>query len=77
VRLGTAPQEVDSVLSHRIIRNRQVIAAVSGGVTVDPHSLVRKSSIRTDNYGLLSGTHESASASNIPVEKWWWDSPDL
>ncbi len=73
VTLGEAPREVESVINHRMINQKQIVAGVSGGVTVDTRSLVRRDSISTDNYGLVSGARGTGVPDKLPRDAWWWD----
>ena len=68
--LGVAPAEVESVINHRIIGSKHVVAAVSGGVTVEPRVLATKSAVQTDTYGLLK-TNRSASQPKQLVRRAW------
>lgn len=73
VEHGFAPKLVDTVINHRVIRPGVIVAAVSGGVRVDPAKLVQKGAIETDNYGLLSGQRTAAKPAAQPRDVWWWD----
>ncbi|MBM4002682.1 MAG: DUF1598 domain-containing protein [Planctomycetes bacterium] len=74
VALGPAPKEVLSVVNHRVIRGKHVVAGVSGGVSVQPRTFVAPDRIRTDQAVQL---HERHSRSPQPQEmessSWWWD----
>lgn len=73
VALAAAPREVESVLNHRVINQRQIVAGVSGGVAVDTRSVVRRDALRTDDYGLLQGTHGNSAPADPDRLAWWWD----
>ena len=73
VALGTAPREVPSVINHRVIHKKHIVAGVSGGVTVAPRPLVREDAIRVNTYGMLDATHGTATPSDVPHRQWWWD----
>src|SRR5262249_13088873 len=73
VRLGAAPKEVETVINHRVINRKHVVAGVSGGVTVDLRGLIEKDNITTDTYGALKATHQGSSPKQFPVDMWWWD----
>lgn len=71
-QLETAPSEVDSVINHRLIRGKQLLVGVSGGVKVNPRELAATTAVKTDDYGLLPGARRG---SQPPAVKraWWWD----
>lgn len=71
--LGTAPTEVESVLNHRVISGKHVVAAVSGGVRVDTHDLVAREAVKTDTYGLISSERGAHQPKQLPRRSWWWD----
>jgi hypothetical protein len=68
---GKTPREVETVVNHRIINQRLVIAGVSGGVMVAPSDVLRD--VRAND---SSGRIVERGA---PVPKamaagvWWWD----
>ncbi|MDP7204984.1 MAG: hypothetical protein QGH11_05425, partial [Pirellulaceae bacterium] len=68
-----APTEVDSVINHRVIGGKHVVAGVSGGVSVDFKPLVRSDAITTADYGLLKANHTQAAPPQRPAGRWWWD----
>jgi hypothetical protein len=70
---GTAPTEVDSVINHRVIGGKTIVAGVSGGVTVDARQLVAPAAIKTDDYGLLKVEHHGSAPKSLPRGAWWWD----
>ena len=72
VELGDAPKQVDTILNHRVIGKR-VVAAVSGGVTVNTRSLVNRKAISVDDYGLLQAEHSGGLPKDLPRDVWWWD----
>jgi hypothetical protein len=71
--IGPAPTEVESVMNHRIIGGKHVVAAVSGGVRVDAHELAGRQAVKTDTYGLLSGDRSASAPAQLPRRAWWWD----
>jgi hypothetical protein len=72
-RLGAAPTEVDSVMNHRVLGGKHVVAAVSGGVTVDARSLAARQAVKTDEYGLMASERKAATPQKLPRRSWWWD----
>jgi hypothetical protein len=71
--LGPAPTEVESVLNHRVIGGKHVVAAVSGGVRVDAHELAGRDAVKTDTYGLMAGERSASTPQQLPRRAWWWD----
>jgi hypothetical protein len=71
--LDIAPTQVDSVINHRIIEGKHLIAGVSGGVTVDARSLVAAGAIKTDTYGLLKSERSASKPAELARRHWWWD----
>jgi len=67
------PAEVESVINHRTIGGRHVVAAVSGGVTVEPRVLATKSAVQTDIYGLLKTNRTASQPKQLVRRAWWWD----
>ena len=70
-RSGRTPREVLSVINHRVIHRKHVVAAVSGGVSFQRSDLYGK--------GFKSGSHriegiaQPRQASPAPSSSWWWD----
>jgi hypothetical protein len=71
--LATAPKEVESVMNHRVIGGRHVVAAVSGGVVVDARTLTAPPAVKTDTYGLLPAERQQSAPQALPRRAWWWD----
>ena len=73
VRRAVAPLEVESVINHRVLGGKQIVAGVSGGVQVDPRSLSRPAAIKTDHYGLMKAAHRDSVPKQLGGYRWWWD----
>ncbi|MEX2026678.1 MAG: DUF1598 domain-containing protein [Pirellulaceae bacterium] len=73
VALGGAPTHTESVVNHRVIGSKTIVAGISGGVTVDPQQLVKADQIKTDTYGVLKGEHKESAPASLPRSAWWWD----
>ncbi|MDZ4656396.1 MAG: DUF1598 domain-containing protein [Bythopirellula sp.] len=61
------PREVETVINHRVINKRQIIAGISGGVWIDaPRSLKIEKA---------DGSELNAAKSSTPPtgQRWWWD----
>jgi hypothetical protein len=68
-----APTKVDSVINHRIIDGKHLVAGVSGGVTVDARPLATVAAVKTDDYGLLKTDRSAGRPKQLPRNAWWWD----
>lgn len=67
---GAAPAKVDTVVNHRKLAGRHIIAGVSGGVHADPRAVVRQ--MREDKE--LDSDHlRGAPLAELPRDQWWWD----
>ncbi|MDX1945581.1 MAG: DUF1598 domain-containing protein [Pirellulaceae bacterium] len=73
IERGIAPAKVDSVINHRVIGGKHVIAGVSGGVTVDARELAARQAVQTDEYGLVAGERKASAPKSLPRHAWWWD----
>ena len=73
VALGLAPQSVETVINHRVVNNRKILAGVSGGVLAEPWAYVNAKAIATDSYGKLSAEHSRSATPELPADAWWWD----
>jgi hypothetical protein len=60
-------------MNHRVIGGKQIVAAVSGGVTADFRDLVEREAIATDRKGALGSEHSRSAPDNVPNAAWWWD----
>lgn len=73
-QLMPAPTEVETVMNYRILGGKHVVAAVSGGVAVDPRGLAAREAVQTDDYGLVAGQRRTSQVpTNLPRRAWWWD----
>ncbi len=68
---GAVPRQVETVVSHRVIDKRQIVAGVSGGVMVAPAEVLRKSRATGDK--ALDGNRNTARPSEFAAGAWWWD----
>jgi len=73
VPLGNAPQTVDTVLNHRIIKKAHIVAAVSGGVRAVPKSFVDSQRIQVERQGDLRSARDRSAPAGPPTGHWWWD----
>lgn len=66
------PREVDSVINHRVIQGRHIVAGVSGGVWIDVgKTLYVKSSNDVKNFDTALRLSEQRKEQE--VQSWWWD----
>jgi hypothetical protein len=73
VSAGHAPTAVETVVNHRVVNKIHVLAAVSGGVSIDPAPLVRSAAVELDRHGALINTYRLAPAPAAANDRWWWD----
>jgi hypothetical protein len=71
--LGVAPLEVESVMNHKVFGGKHIVAAVSGGVTVDASGLAAPRAVKTDDYGALQAERNGSAPKDLPRGAWWWD----
>ena len=57
------PTEVETVVNHRVVKRRHIIAGISGGVWIDAQKMVT----------VESSPELTATASEGAGERWWWD----
>jgi hypothetical protein len=63
---GAVPRQVETVVNHRVVNRRQIVAGVSGGVMVAPRDVLNDAR-RASLVGLNTTVPNDASAA------WWWD----
>lgn len=73
VERGAAPTEVETVINHRVIGQKHIVAGVSGGVSADTGPYVQKPAIAIDDYGALQAGWTASTPSDLPGDAWWWD----
>jgi len=71
VPIGAAPRTVESVINHRVYRGRHIMAAVSGGVMVNPWNTVHRDHRAADSDGQLARARDGGR--NADTSRWWWD----
>jgi hypothetical protein len=72
-RLDAAPKEVDSIVNYRVVRNKHIVAGISGGVSVDAKTYVSNKSLKTDDYGALTAERANSLPQKVTARGWWWD----
>jgi hypothetical protein len=65
------PKQVETVVNHRVVNRRQIIAGVSGGVMVAPGDVLAGAK-SYDNAGELAANREAV-PSEMADGAWWWD----
>ena len=73
IKRAPAPTTIESVISHRVTKDRVVIAAISGGVVIDPRPVVTSENLKSDDYGILNAEYLGNRNSTLPGRTWWWD----
>lgn len=73
VARAAAPTEVETVIHHRLIGQKHIVAGVSGGVAADARQYVRNEVIEVDDYGTLQAGHTVSMPRDLPADAWWWD----
>jgi hypothetical protein len=68
---SAVPREVETVINHRVIDQRNIIAGVSGGVMVAPSDVLRAA--RTADSADKTITRPAAPPKELDVSTWWWD----
>jgi hypothetical protein len=70
-----APKAVETVINHRVIGGRQIIAGVSGGVWVDGGRSVQVSAGNVAAVGKLTAAKKEPAkpAADETAIVWWWD----
>jgi hypothetical protein len=58
------PREVETVVNHRVINRRHIIAGISGGVWIDSAK-----SLKVEQVGKIDAEFDESKA----VDRWWWD----
>jgi hypothetical protein len=73
VARSNTPKTVESVVHHRVIDKKHIVAGVSGGVRIDPWKLVKPAAIEIDRYGRTDAEHSAAKPKQLAPDAWWWD----
>ncbi len=71
--LNPSPHTVESVINHRVYRGRHILAAVSGGVHVNPWRVVSADNLRIDRDGSLDRIRKNDEPVDSDKRNWWWD----
>lgn len=68
-----APVEVETVINHRVIGQKHIVAGVSGGVSAAAGKYLQKPAMTIDDYGDLQAGHTTSQPGDLPEDAWWWD----
>jgi uncharacterized protein DUF1598 len=68
---GIVPREVETVINHRVINQRLVIAGVSGGVMVAPGDVLRET--RANDSTGKTIERGNPAPKDLAAGAWWWD----
>jgi hypothetical protein len=70
-----APKAVETVINHRVIGGRQIIAGVSGGVWVDGGKSLEVAPVAAQAVGKLAAAKREPvkAAADEAAIVWWWD----
>jgi hypothetical protein len=60
----SVPREVETVVNHRVIKRRHIIAGISGGVWIEADK-----SLKVEKVEKISASFDE----NKAAERWWWD----
>ena len=72
--LDNTPKEVESVINHRVINRRHIVAGVSGGVVADARAVIAETGIESSSSSELENRRaESTVPAKLLPERWWWD----
>jgi len=71
---GVVPREVDTVINHRVINQRTILAGVSGGVMVAPQDVL--ANVRKNDSASTAIERAAPAPKDLATEAWWWDAPD-
>jgi hypothetical protein len=70
---NNVPREVETVINHRIVNQRTILAGVSGGVMVEPADVLKQ--VRAmDSSGTVI-KRAAPAPKELAAEAWWWDAP--
>jgi hypothetical protein len=67
---AVVPRHVETVVNHRVVNRRQIVAGVSGGVMVSPTDVLKDA--KTTGSGKISRTRRAA-LPELAANAWWWD----
>jgi hypothetical protein len=70
----SSPKTVETVINHRVIGGRHIIAGISGGVRIDGATGLNVTSATANAAGSLATVKKAPTAKERNQElTWWWD----
>jgi hypothetical protein len=69
---SVVPRQVETVINHRVINRRHIVAGVSGGVMVAPGDLIKGADAVTGD-SQLAESKRTAPSDDATTGTWWWD----
>jgi hypothetical protein len=73
VAIEHAPASVETVINHRMLNQKQILAAASGGVDISSAAYVGGSAIRVEKGNRLDSEYQRGAPVGQPRDSWWWD----
>jgi hypothetical protein len=70
------PRQVETVVNHRVINRRHIVAGVSGGVMVAAGDVLKEAHSTEATIQLASAKRSEAIGMNATDGAWWWDGVD-
>lgn len=70
---GELPKTVDTIMNYRETSTKQLLAGVSGGVTVNAHPSVAAMQLEKDTYQRLPAPYAGSKPKAQAATQWWWD----
>ncbi|MBS0208893.1 MAG: DUF1598 domain-containing protein [Planctomycetes bacterium] len=71
VSMEPAPRNVQTVLNHRVVNQKDILAAISGGVSAEPTEIA--DTLKTERDGQLDSRHKYIVPAKVENRQWWWD----
>jgi len=68
---SAVPREVETVINHRVINQRTILAGVSGGVMVAPSDVLQTA--RANDSAGAAVERAAPAPKDLSAEAWWWD----
>ena len=74
-QLGAMPVAIASIMNSVNVNEKRFLIGISGGVSIDPQSLLEPKAVKVDSYGLMDAAHHSAAPTDVNSDRlqWWWD----
>ncbi|QGJ69029.1 Hypothetical protein PBC10988_6940 [Planctomycetales bacterium 10988] len=66
-------KSVESVVNYRVVKERTILAQVSGGVRISPAKYISTAAIRRDLSEKADRMRRTSTPVEVPASAWWWD----